>query len=181
MFSALQIAKTLFIFQTSSSLSCLLWSSLLRLHCFFFSSKRQWPPSSCPTTITSCFNKLLLLFHATLQQPMQQVSVLFPHFLMPRVFVCGESSFCSCFFQCLVFFHLLCKWSKFLTPLLYRMCVAGPHVVSWSLLVKFAVGVRCSPWWFVCGSFVVVCWWSLVVRFSFAPSHGHFRKCFFFF
>jgi len=82
MFSALQIAKTLFIFQTSSSLSCLLWSSLLHLHCFFFSSKRHWPPSSCPTTIASCFNKLLLLFHATLQQPMQQVSVL------PLIFSC---------------------------------------------------------------------------------------------
>ena len=127
---------------------------------------------------------LLLLFHATLQQPMQQVSVFFPHFLMPRVFVCGESSLCSCFSRCLVFSHLFCKWSKFVTPLLYRMCSAGPHGVSWSLLVKFAVGVRCSLWWFVGGSLggslVLVCGGLLVVRFSFAHSHGHFRKCFFF-
>jgi len=105
MFSALQIAKTLFIFQTSSSLSCLLWSSLLRFRCFFFSSKRHWPPSPCPTTAAPCFNKLLFLFHATPQQPMQQVSVFFPHFLMPRVFVCGESFLCSCLSRYLVLSH----------------------------------------------------------------------------
>jgi len=182
MFSALQIVKTLFIFQTSYSLSCLLWSSLLRLRCcFFFSSKHHWPPSPCPTTVVSCFNKLLLLFHATPQQPMQQVSIFFPHFLMPRVFVCGESFLCTCLSRCLVLSYLLCKWNKFVMTLLYRMCVAGPHGVSWSLLVKFAVGVRCSPWLFVGGSLggslVLVCGGLLVVfggSFSFAPSHGHF-------
>jgi len=104
-----------------------------------------------------------------------------PHFLMPRIFVCGESSLCSCLSRYLVISHLFCKWSKFVMSLLYWMCAASPHGVSWSLLVKFAVGVRCSPWWFVGVGpwwFIGSLWWYV---FSLPLRMVTFENVFFFF
>jgi len=64
----------------------------------------------------------------------------------------------------------VCRWSPWcFVKSLSQVCGRG---AVFSMVVHFVV-----HW---CWS-VVVCWWSLVARFSFALSHGHFQKCFFFF